>query len=436
MKKPHVLNRAMFNRGGTSAYGRGITSNLVTEEQRQKFNYGGRVGLRLGTPFPKVKDSYRIFEGNKIPMRYLDQTYPQDPFTPAVKNWWDMSQPDGGLPSVEQLQEEEYYGPLGNYKPYQIGTATGVRGSENPILARGTGEKGDVWFGEAGEEVQEFADGDVSKIGRISEIAEKKAAAKERALDVPIIDQNIREKEEDNIPGEIMADSDTMDWESIYEPTPEQKRRTKGEGQLGLAAAALDVFSQPTIAKGMKAASPHLLNLGKTATADQKARDKAILQGKVLSKVYTDRAGAKGKADIELAEWKKKNASESDLSDIENYIGTTTAWKNKTKEKKMSGETHQDLIGTFDEEVAQEAIVINPKTTGIGDKAVTTIPEGDQKQLDAAKEGDTIIIGEEIFVKDSSAPGGMRKVSYTQLKKLKQGKKKKAKTYLDLAQGL
>ena len=45
MKKPHVLNRAMFNRGGTSAYGRGITSNLVSDEQRQKFNYGGRVGL-------------------------------------------------------------------------------------------------------------------------------------------------------------------------------------------------------------------------------------------------------------------------------------------------------------------------------------------------------------------------------------------------------
>ena len=48
MKKPHVLNRAMFNRGGTSAYGRGITSNLVTEEQRQRFNYGGRVRAKDG----------------------------------------------------------------------------------------------------------------------------------------------------------------------------------------------------------------------------------------------------------------------------------------------------------------------------------------------------------------------------------------------------
>ena len=292
MKKPHVLNRAMFNRGGTSAYGRGITSNLVTEEQRQRFNYGGRVGFRYGRGVPKI--DYRMFEGNRIPLKYLDQDYAQEAFTPAVKNWWDMSGSDSGIPSVEELQEEEYYGPLGDYKPYQIGTATGVRGSENPILARGTGEKGDVWFGDVGEEVQEFPDGDLSKISRASELVENRKAAKERALDVPIIDQNIRSTEEDNIPGEIMADSDTMDWESIYEPTPEQKRRTKGEGQLGLAAAALDVFSQPTIAKGMKAASPHLLNLGKTATADQKARDKAILQGKVLSKVYGEREKAKG----------------------------------------------------------------------------------------------------------------------------------------------
>ena len=52
MKKPHVLNRPMFNKGGTSAYGRGITSNLVSDEQRQRFNYGGRVGY-AGLPYPK-----------------------------------------------------------------------------------------------------------------------------------------------------------------------------------------------------------------------------------------------------------------------------------------------------------------------------------------------------------------------------------------------
>jgi len=49
MKKPHVLNRPMFNKGGTSAYGRGIASNLVTEEQRVRYNAGGRVGLWGGS---------------------------------------------------------------------------------------------------------------------------------------------------------------------------------------------------------------------------------------------------------------------------------------------------------------------------------------------------------------------------------------------------
>ena len=37
----------MFNRNN-SAYGRGITSNLVTEQERQRFNYGGRVGAFNG----------------------------------------------------------------------------------------------------------------------------------------------------------------------------------------------------------------------------------------------------------------------------------------------------------------------------------------------------------------------------------------------------
>jgi len=47
MKHNKILNRPMFN-AQNSAYGRGITSNLVTEEQRQRFNYGGRVGFVTG----------------------------------------------------------------------------------------------------------------------------------------------------------------------------------------------------------------------------------------------------------------------------------------------------------------------------------------------------------------------------------------------------
>jgi len=42
MKHNKVLHRPMFN-AQNSAYGRGITSNLVSEEQRVKYNTGGRV---------------------------------------------------------------------------------------------------------------------------------------------------------------------------------------------------------------------------------------------------------------------------------------------------------------------------------------------------------------------------------------------------------
>jgi hypothetical protein len=46
----------MFKTGGTSAYGKGITSNLVSDEQRQRFNSGGRVGLLIGGDYSKWFD--------------------------------------------------------------------------------------------------------------------------------------------------------------------------------------------------------------------------------------------------------------------------------------------------------------------------------------------------------------------------------------------
>jgi len=49
MKKKNILNRAMFRQVKSPAYGTGIASNLVSSEERQRYNYGGRVGLETGT---------------------------------------------------------------------------------------------------------------------------------------------------------------------------------------------------------------------------------------------------------------------------------------------------------------------------------------------------------------------------------------------------
>ena len=54
----------MFN-AQNSAYGRGITSNLVSEEQRVRYNTGGRVQLAEGSWYGQGWDRIKnIF--NKI----------------------------------------------------------------------------------------------------------------------------------------------------------------------------------------------------------------------------------------------------------------------------------------------------------------------------------------------------------------------------------
>ena len=76
-----VLNRPMFNKHN-SAYGRGIASNLVSDEERQRFNYGGRVRAVDGL-------SLMNMDANKIAK--------QDPM---LLNWWDQY---GKGPSVADI---------------------------------------------------------------------------------------------------------------------------------------------------------------------------------------------------------------------------------------------------------------------------------------------------------------------------------------------
>ena len=248
MKKPHILNRSMFNRGGTSAYGRGITSNLVTEEQRQRFNYGGRVRAKDGL--------YSEWDYG------LDRPWPSI-LTPSK---WDPTWRYEGSDTGQEDSAEE------------VVSKEVLEGSKlSPMDTFYRDEREKALMGQS-DKYTTGADG----IGLIEKKIEE--------VKTPVGEER-----------EVMTDSD---WMELLGPTEEQKRRTKGEAQLGLAAGALDVFSQPTIAKGMKAASPHLSKLAQTASADQKAREKAILQGKVLSKVYADRAAAKGEADIKTAQYK------------------------------------------------------------------------------------------------------------------------------------
>ena len=87
MKHPKVLNRRMFNPNNKSAYGRGIAANLVTEEERQKFNWGGRVGLSGAGDVKSMLE----FGDMKIPQNtdeaYQEWLYPDEFSLDPTMEW-------------------------------------------------------------------------------------------------------------------------------------------------------------------------------------------------------------------------------------------------------------------------------------------------------------------------------------------------------------
>ena len=137
MKKPSILHRPMFNKGGSSAYGRGIASNLVSEEQRQRYNYGGRVGLESGTYIPidvrtqlqemgplYTKDYFQNQYQNELNKlrnkisRYdesvQDQSMSGDPYQFSMypyigKKDWQISEQVSTPEGEEEYFEKEYY---------------------------------------------------------------------------------------------------------------------------------------------------------------------------------------------------------------------------------------------------------------------------------------------------------------------------------------
>ena len=86
MKHPKVLNRRMFNPNNNSAYGRGIAANLVTEEERQKFNAGGRVRYEEGG-----ENTFWEFGDMKMPKNiddaYQEWLYPDEFSLDPTMEW-------------------------------------------------------------------------------------------------------------------------------------------------------------------------------------------------------------------------------------------------------------------------------------------------------------------------------------------------------------
>ena len=443
MKKKSILNRAMFRQVKSPAYGTGISANLVSNEERQRYNYGGRVGLVRGTG---DKDLWTWKEGNKIPKSYLGQwegeytgnlNYPNvgEPiYNP------DIYESEGDLPSLYDLNKYDYYGPLGQDKPYVIGKTEPARGVGKEIIARGDpdSEKGDVWFRGEDQEVQEYPTDESLMVAKAEIEGKKNKLFSDTIVEEDLIPDNLGDRGKgfgDAMPPPPGEDDTTMlDIPGIVDKYYD-KKASLGAAQLGLAGQVLKAGFQPK-KDAMGTVGDAMGQFGKDIQKDKQVFEKLAATGEIQRELYRTSRSEEGKQDratqkykTELTEWLKKNgAEEDDISDVENYTGLIYGW-DQGKRGDMTGHQHQDLIARFDEKFATDSIVISPTTTGIGKDKVTSLTEFDQTQLDKANEGDTIIIGKDIFVKDASAPGQMRKVNYTQIKLAKKQKKKPFKRF-------
>ena len=221
-----VLNRPMFN-AHNSAYGRGITSNLVSEEQRVRYNTGGRVGLNIGAwlwgagskagPWARqaLPKMWKKIKPTGIPRNIVTKQSSTQPIgmrgtmgsrtTTTPRSTWQRAK--------EFTAENPWWVGGGALAGYNAPTTwEGIKGAGKLVKA-GAKQLGDLavpdWIYDQDKHLEEIA-------------ARKKA---EEVKDKPSL--NLKKKDTKK-PTEVM-ETDTLDW------TDQEKKEKMGQIQLKLA---------------------------------------------------------------------------------------------------------------------------------------------------------------------------------------------------------
>jgi hypothetical protein len=126
--KKHILNRPMFRQVKSPAYGTGIATNLVSNEERQKYNYGGRVraaegldyrfytdrGQRYVTDYmPQTQEDWAKLQQIKakgLPFQTIDEINQEvEESIPGQEPWYDWSSMQGFGESAEDYAARMAY---------------------------------------------------------------------------------------------------------------------------------------------------------------------------------------------------------------------------------------------------------------------------------------------------------------------------------------
>jgi len=333
MRHPKILYRPMFSTKGSSSYGKGIASNLVTEEQRVKYNSGGRVGLWNGSDYSRLPDEWRSYDVNppwnpRRPIktgadakREAEMKYMSTPFTRDVGkgilgagdfigNWFEQPIRKGGKHALNYLAgtnldtsgdwigDEDTYKKL--YDKYVMPEATKLSQKHIPQVT------------EEDEYDQEYLDklrrNEIVDTETLEEIKTPKGTEEWLAED--------QETEVGNYPGTELAKDLVLDpgADLTGEPTQSKIEKMMAENlaqskkSAKLAAItrgvsmASNLLTEPTMAKAVGKAGKEAPLLAKDYAAAMKSAEALPIQWEMIK----EKAAIEGEEKIKLEQEKQK----------------------------------------------------------------------------------------------------------------------------------
>jgi len=354
MKKKSILNRAMFRQVKSPAYGTGISANLVSNEERQRYNYGGRVRAATGLPpyrfytdrgqkyvtdyMPQSQEDWAKLQQIKaegLPFQTIDQINQEvEESIPGQKPWYDWSSQQGFGESTEDYAARIAYEQSPTTHEAKRKDLLGTR---KFIMDEHLDE---AWPGlrEERESVGLYTPGTdkshpsqkgfdaswSSPVEAIEEgsVTEKTPIRSERQPPLDVRKEDYDQFLEGRKQNTEDIGTEPDGWETLMgeldKSAEEKKKLGKGNAFMQAAAAAVKWSGAPTAEKRSAAISEGLTNVGTTAM-------KAAAEGMDLknrAKILKGIEDVKGETDIKEQEMKGTQAMDRVQERIAYYKST------------------------------------------------------------------------------------------------------------------
>jgi len=406
--KKHILNRPMFRQVKSPAYGTGIATNLVSNEERQKYNYGGRVGFaNRGYAMPPWFDETWVVDPGLA--------YPAGVEPTKIKDWYQNIPKNVFGNEIPSQEYEKIYGEESPHgvAPEKTYNYRSTMPNESDYLYKGTGEDQDIIERSVVEEIQPDADllkeakakgfDDVESYqaalesGEFGQDVKKPLSSMEIKQARKRVDKMMAEDDKAKaLTGEATGagtgvdDTTMLDMESIVDKYYD-KKGSLGQAQLGLAGQILKAGFQPK-KEAMGTLGDAMGAFGTSIQKDKDAMKKLAATGEIQRELYKTSRSQEGVEDRKTAKF--KNA----LPKKENEAWSTSDRFDIGQAAAMKANLRGDDMLAYSVEYAMPGTSVK-KLTGGADK---TSLQKDAAAIQGGDENTLYIKDGKIWQKDSS----------------------------------